>query len=99
MDVSSLQVPEQDADRVRQMQMSSMEWDEAGEAALKKGFRKGKRSKFMGEPLRLVAVGLYINGSSATVGEYVFGINTTSDRISHELVPEPTGDCVRTPQD
>lgn len=49
MDIGSLHVPEEDADRVRQMQMSSIEWDEPGEAALKKGFRKGRRSKFMGE--------------------------------------------------
>lgn len=49
MDISSLEVPEEDFDRVRAMQMSAMEWDEDGEAALKKGFRKGKRTKFMGE--------------------------------------------------
>lgn len=49
MDISSLEVPEDDFHRVREMQMSAMEWDEAGEAALKKGFRKGKRTKFMGE--------------------------------------------------
>lgn len=49
MDISTLEVPEEDFSRVRQMQMSTMEWDEAGEAALRKGFRKGKRTKFMGE--------------------------------------------------
>ncbi|CAM9548080.1 unnamed protein product [Scytosiphon promiscuus] len=48
MDISAVDVPEEDFDRVRQMQMSTMEWDESGEAALKKGFRKGKRIKFMG---------------------------------------------------
>ncbi|CAM9164248.1 unnamed protein product, partial [Hapterophycus canaliculatus] len=48
MDISALDVPEEDFDRVKQMQMSTMEWDESGEAALKKGFRKGKRTKFMG---------------------------------------------------
>lgn len=49
MDISAVDVPEEDFDRVRQMQMSTMEWDESGEAALKKGFRKGTRTKFMGE--------------------------------------------------
>ena len=49
MDISTLEVPEEDFGRLRQMQMSTMEWDEAGEAALRKGFRKGKRTKFMGE--------------------------------------------------
>ena len=52
MDISSLDVPEEDFSRVRQMQMAAMEWDESGEAALKKGFRKGKRTKFMGEKRR-----------------------------------------------
>lgn len=49
MDISSLEVPEEDFSRVREMQMAAMEWDEDGEAALKKGFRKGKRTKFRGE--------------------------------------------------
>lgn len=49
MDIGTLEVPEEDFSRLRQMQMSTMEWDEAGEAALRKGFRKGKRTKFMGE--------------------------------------------------
>lgn len=49
MDIGTLDVPEEDFSRLRQMQMSTMEWDEAGEAALKKGFKKGKRTKFMGE--------------------------------------------------
>ena len=54
MDITALDVPEEDANRVRQMQMSTMEWDESGEAELRKGFRKGKRSKFRGErPSRL----------------------------------------------
>lgn len=51
MDITVLDVPEEDANRVRQMQMSTMEWDESGEADLRKGFRKGKRSKFRGERL------------------------------------------------
>lgn len=49
MDITSLEVPEEDFSSVREMQMSAMEWDESGEAALKKGFRKGKRTKFRGE--------------------------------------------------
>lgn len=49
MDIGPLQVPEEDADRIKQMQMASMEWDEDGEAALRKGFRKGTRKRFMGE--------------------------------------------------
>ncbi|CAN0126253.1 unnamed protein product, partial [Ectocarpus fasciculatus] len=48
MDISSLDVPEEDFSRLREMQMAAMEWDEDGEAALKKGFRKGKRTKFRG---------------------------------------------------
>eukprot|EP00903_Cladosiphon_okamuranus_P021987 g20217.t1 len=48
MDISALEVPEEDFSRLRQMQMTTMEWDEDGEAALRKGFRKGKRTKFMG---------------------------------------------------
>lgn len=48
MDITALDVPEEDFSRLRQMQMATMEWDEAGEAALRKGFRKGKRTKFMG---------------------------------------------------
>ncbi|CBN74088.1 conserved unknown protein [Ectocarpus siliculosus] len=48
MDITSLEVPEEDFSRVREMQMAAMEWDEEGEAALKKGFRKGKRTKFRG---------------------------------------------------
>lgn len=49
MDITALDVPEDDANRVRAMQMSSIEWDEDGEAELKKGYKKGKRKKFMGE--------------------------------------------------
>lgn len=55
MDITALDVPEDDANRVRQMQMSTMEWDESGEADLRKGFRRGKRSKFRGERLSPVS--------------------------------------------
>lgn len=49
MDITSLEVPEEDANRVRQMQMAAIEWDEEGEEALRKGYKKGKRSEFMGK--------------------------------------------------
>ena len=60
MDITTLDVPEEDANRVRQMQMSTMEWDESGEADLRKGFRKGKRSKFRGERLFVLDIFMFL---------------------------------------